>query len=135
MTPQVVYDSGALIAVERGSADMRYLHGVWRAAGVHPVVPGPVLTQVWRGGARQYRLAESLKQCRVHLGYTVDDYRRAGWMLGQVELSAKKRPDAVDALVVVTAVLCHAGLVVTSDPDDIAAYAATVGWKGEIVAV
>ncbi|MBC9716761.1 hypothetical protein H9Y04_29930 [Streptomyces sp. TRM66268-LWL] len=135
MTPQVVYDSGALIAVERGSVDMRYLHGVWRAAGVRPIVPGPVLAQVWRGGPRQYRLAEFLKQCHVFLGYTVDDYRRAGWMLGQADLPPTRRPDAVDALVVVTAVLHHAGLIVTSDPDDLAAYSATIDWKGEVVSV
>ncbi|GAA3372312.1 hypothetical protein GCM10020367_26710 [Streptomyces sannanensis] len=135
MTAHVIYDSGALIAVERGAADMRYLHTVWRAAGITPIVPGPVLTQVWRGGARQYRLAEFLKQCRVFLDYTVDDYRRAGWMLGQADLPPKKRPDVVDALVVVTAVLHQTDTVVASDQGDLAAYAATLDWKLDPVTV
>ncbi|ORT58494.1 hypothetical protein [Streptomyces sp. CB03238] len=135
MTAHVVYDSGALIAVERGSAKLRYLHRTWRAAGITPVVPGPVLAQVWRGGARQYALAEFLKQCRVHVAYTVDDYRRAGWMLGHADLPDKKRPDAVDALVVLTAVLHHTDTVVTSDPADVAAYAATLDWKLDPVLV
>ncbi|MEU4998352.1 hypothetical protein [Streptomyces sp. NPDC021622] len=135
MTAHVVYDSGALIAVERGSADLRYLHTAWRAAGVTPVVPGPVLTQVWRGGARQYRLAEFLKQCRVLASYAEDDYRRAGWMLGRAVLPPKKKPDAVDALVVLTAVLHHTDTVVTSDPEDLTAYAATLGWKLDPVRV
>ncbi|NUK10465.1 hypothetical protein HRW18_21260 [Streptomyces lunaelactis] len=135
MTAYVVYDSGALIAVERGSAKFRYLHRAWRAAGVTPVVPGPVVAQVWRGGARQYALAEFLKQCRVFVNYTENDYRRAGWMLGQADLPPKKRPDAVDALVIVTAVLHYTDTVVTSDPADLVAYAATLGRKLDAVAV
>ncbi|WP_455351347.1 hypothetical protein [Streptomyces sp. SYSU K217416] len=88
-----------------------------------------MLAQVWRGGPRQYRLAEFLKQCQVFSAFTVSDYQRAGWMLGQAELPHKKRPDVVDALVVVTAVLHHTDVVVTSDPADLVAYAATLGWK------
>lgn len=133
--PQVVYDSGALIAVERGSADMRYLHTHWRAAGVRPVIPGPVLAQVWRGGPRQYRLAEFMKQCRVFLDFKEEDYQRAGWMLGQADLPPKKRPDAVDALVVVTAVLHRTDVIVTSDPEDITAYGAALGRKLDLVRV
>ncbi|MEN8655613.1 hypothetical protein ABCR94_34840 [Streptomyces sp. 21So2-11] len=135
MTAYVVYDSGAMIALERGSAKLRYLHRAWRATGVTPVVPGPVLAQVWRGGARQYALAEFLKQCQVSLDYTENDYRRVGWMLGQADLPPKKRPDAVDALVVLTAVLHHTDTVVTSDPTDLDAYAATLGRKFDLVAV
>jgi hypothetical protein len=135
MTPKVVYDSGALISVERNSADMRYLHSHWHAAGVRPVVPGPALAQVWRGGPRQYRLAEFLKQCRIFLDFKEDDYRRAGWMLGQADLPPKKRPDAVNALVVVTAVLHHTDVIVTSDPDDLSAYGSTLGLKLVLISV
>ncbi|MCS0637852.1 hypothetical protein NX801_19730 [Streptomyces sp. LP05-1] len=133
MTADVVYDAGALIAAERGSAKLRYLHRAWRTAGVVPVVPGPALAQVWRGGARQYAVAEFLKQCQVLTAYSVDDYRRVGWMPGQADLPSKKRPDVVAALVVLTAVLRHAEVIVTSDPEDLAACAATLGWKADLV--
>jgi hypothetical protein len=135
MTTHVVYDSGALIAVDRQAADMRHLHGRLRAAGVRPLIPGPVLTQVWRGGSRQHGLAAFTRQCDVFTGYTPDDYRRAGWMLGRAELPPRKHPDAVDALVVLTAVLHRTDVVVTSDPEDIRAYAATLGLKPEVITV
>lgn len=133
MTTHVVYDSGALIAVDRRAADMRYLHARFRSAGVRPVIPGPTLAQVWRGGSRQHGLAAFIRQCSVFTAYTEEDYRRAGWMLGRAELPPKKRPDAVDALVVLTAVLHRTDVIVTSDPDDIGAYAAALGLKPEII--
>jgi hypothetical protein len=40
--------------------------------------------------------------------------------------TAKKRPDAIDALVVVTAALHGPAQILTSDPDDISACAATL---------
>jgi hypothetical protein len=47
-------------------------------------------------------------------------------MLGKAILPPKKRPDAVDALVVVTAALHGPAQILTSDPDDIRAYTATL---------
>ena len=47
-------------------------------------------------------------------------------MLGKAVLPARKQPDAVDALVVVAAALHAPAQVLTSDPSDIAAYAATL---------
>ena len=47
-------------------------------------------------------------------------------MLGNAALPGKKQPDAVDALVVVTAALHAPAQVLTSDPGDITAYAATL---------
>lgn len=135
MNPEIVYDSGALIAAERGDAKLHRLHANLRAAGVRPLVPGPVLAQVWRGGAKQQRLAALVKGCRVVLEYTEADYRRTGWLLGQADLPPRKRPDAVDALVVVTAALHGTGMVVTSDPLDLAAYARPLGLRLDLITV
>ncbi|MEU8798206.1 hypothetical protein [Spirillospora sp. NPDC048819] len=57
---------------------------------------------------------------------TLDSYKRAGAMLAKAVPPGGKRPDAVDALVVVTAALHLPALIVTSDPGDLAAYAATL---------
>ena len=59
------YDSGALIAAERGDAKMWIMHDDMVSAGVRPVVPAGVLAQVWRGGGRQARLARLLRHCQV----------------------------------------------------------------------
>ncbi len=47
-------------------------------------------------------------------------------MLAEAKLPAKKRPDAIDALVVIAAALHGPAQILTSDPDDITAYAATL---------
>ena len=57
---------------------------------------------------------------------SLDTYKRAGAMLGKALLPPKKRPDAVDALVVVTAALHGPAQILTSDPEDVRAYTATL---------
>jgi hypothetical protein len=47
-------------------------------------------------------------------------------MLSKAVIPAKKRPDAIDALVVITAALHGPAQIRTSDPDDISAYTATL---------
>jgi hypothetical protein len=47
-------------------------------------------------------------------------------MLGKAVLPGKEQPDAVDALVVMTAALHAPAQILTSDPGDIAAYSATL---------
>jgi hypothetical protein len=47
-------------------------------------------------------------------------------MLAEAGPPAKKRPDVIDALVVIAAALHGPAQILTSDPDDITAYAATL---------
>jgi hypothetical protein len=47
-------------------------------------------------------------------------------MLAVARLPAKKRPDAIDALVVIAAATHGPAQILTSNPEDIAAYAATL---------
>lgn len=129
-----VYDTGALLAAESGKARIKEIHGRAIRLGP-PLVPGPVLTQAWRGGPRAARMARLLKDCELLEGYPVATYKRAGRLLGAVSLPKDKAPDAVDALVAMTAAECDAAAVVTSDPDDIAAYVEALGIDVEIVDV
>ena len=46
----LVYDTGALIAAERGERRMWALHAEALHRGVLPSVPAGVLAQAWRGG-------------------------------------------------------------------------------------
>ena len=105
------YDSGALIAAERGDVKMWRMHNGMVSAGIRPVVPAGVLAQVWRGGGRQARLAQMLKQCWVE---PLEEglAKQVGVALQKAETS-----DVVDASVVVSAI-GRGDTVVTSDPKE-----------------
>lgn len=146
----VVYDSGMLVALLHGKPTAIVLHQALRATVHRPVIIGPVLAQCWRPDPKSvHAFSQYLRDCTVPLArgaapsirggenttaacvacartLSLDSYKRAGTMLGKAVLPAKKRPDAVDALVVVTAALHGPAQVLTSDPDDIRAYAATL---------
>jgi predicted nucleic acid-binding protein len=110
----LVYDAGALLAAERNDRKFLVLHKTALVASRHVFVPAPVLAQAWRGGAGQAVLAKVLKGCAV-LPTDEDVAKRAGVLLGQSGTA-----DAVDAIVVATAVKLTA-TVVTSDPKDLQA--------------
>jgi len=118
----IVYDTGMLIALAKRA---RIAHAKHEEATRYerPIVPGPVLSQVWRDSSRlQATLSHYLKDCLIHIEYDEDDYRRVGLMLGDSRPSGKKRPDFVDALVAYTAAGQAPAAVVTSDPLDILTY-------------
>jgi len=110
----VTYDAGALIALEREIRSVAALHRRLLERGIVPVVPAGVLAQVWRDPARQVSLAMVLRGCRVE---PLDDApaRRVGRLA-----RTTGRADLVD-LSVAEGALRRADMVVTSDPDDIAA--------------
>lgn len=116
MTPRlgVTYDAGALIALDRGEVTMTNLHRRYVERGAVPVVPAAVLAQVWRDPARQARLGLALRGCRVE-NLDEDQARRVG-RLARVS----GQSDVVD-LSVAEGALRRADLVLSSDPDDLAA--------------
>ncbi|MFE2428650.1 hypothetical protein ACFXJ5_18160 [Streptomyces sp. NPDC059373] len=147
MTARVpVYDTGMLIALADRKAKAVRLHGGLKGAPHRAVVLGPVLAQVWRPHpAIVHALAGVMKDCTVPQARTaaaamrptsagqtpcmacatgpdLTDWHRIGAALGMAELPPKKRPDAVDALVALTAVRHGSAVVFTSDPDDLRAY-------------
>jgi hypothetical protein len=117
-------DAGALIAVERN--DERILRLLKRTLddGLEVRVPIAVVGQVWRGGPKQARLARLL--CSVEIeAMTLDLAQRIGVRIGRCG-----HPDVID----VSVALCaeqHGQVVITSDPDDIAAVGPTL----EIIAI
>jgi hypothetical protein len=128
----------------------RLVHRIFREAPHRPILIGPVLAQIWRPDPKSaYAVSQYLRDCIVPLArdsaspvrgtastpigcvacaksLALESYKRAGAMLTQARLPQKKRPDVVDALVVVAAALHGPAQIFTSDPDDISAYAATL---------
>ena len=112
----LVYDTGALLAAERGNRTMWAVHrrGLDRAGLA--VVPAVVLGQAWRGGP-QPQLSRLLKGCGIE-SFDENAGRAAGRLLHDAGTS-----DVVDAHVVLTA-LRYRAAVFTSDPDDLERLAA-----------
>lgn len=111
---EVTLDSGALIAIERGSRDMAAYVKLHARDGRRIVVPAAALAQAWRDGRRQARLASFLasRQCEV-VALDEPAARMAGYLCARSGTS-----DVVDASVVVVA-RQRGRRVVTSDPDDL----------------
>jgi predicted nucleic acid-binding protein len=111
----VVLDAGALIAVERGTPLIRrYL--LLADQGVLTVVTSSaVVAQVWRGGARQARLARLLRSDLVEeVWLDRETSRRIGALAGSTG-----GIDVVDGHVALIAQERDA-VVLTSDPHDLA---------------
>jgi hypothetical protein len=121
----VTYDTGALIAADRGERRMWARH---RALLVHrevPTVPAPVVAQSWRGTSRQALLARLLAGCDVE---ALDDgqARAAGSLAARAATT-----DIVDACVVEGAIR-RSDLVISSDEGDLQAIAAATSRSLEI---
>jgi predicted nucleic acid-binding protein len=108
---RVSFDSGVLIALDRGEAPA----WAWleRAAryGEPPLVSTAAIAEAWRDGRRQVHLASALRLCDIE---AVDEplARRAG-----EALASTGGDDPVDALVAATAARSGA-MLVTGDLDD-----------------
>jgi hypothetical protein len=108
----LVFDAGALLALEKNDKDMWQRLKSATLVGSPPVTHGGVVGQVWRGGGpRQARLATALDGIEI---YPLDDElgRRAGVLLKRTGAS-----DVIDAALVLLAE--DGDEIVTSDPDDL----------------
>ena len=125
--PGITYDTGALVAAERGDRLLWSLHRRALERGLRPTVPAGVLGQAWRGGP-QAELSRLLKGCRIE-GLDETRARTAGDVCGRAGTA-----DVIDATVAVGA-LARGDLVVTSDRNDIKRLASALGASLEIVRV
>ncbi|HET9254278.1 MAG TPA: PIN domain-containing protein [Pseudonocardiaceae bacterium] len=123
----IVYDTGALLAAERGDRAMWAVHSRGLDRARQPVVPAVVLGQAWRGGP-QPQLSRLLKGCVIE-SFDENAGRAAGRLLRDAGTS-----DVVDAHVVLTA-LRHRAAVLTADPDDLQRLAATTGIRLRLLRV
>jgi hypothetical protein len=115
----ITYDAGALLAAEKGSRALWALHKRALERGLRPTVPAGVLAQAWRGGP-QAPLSRLLSGCRFE-ALTEAASRATG-----AACARSKRSDVVDASVVVGA-LVRDDVVLTSDPEGLAAIAGALG--------
>lgn len=109
-------DTGALIALERGDERVRSLLQRAVAEGLPLAVPAGVVAQAWHGGPRQARIARLLADPEVQVVGLDDPTARAVGIL----VARSGHHDVVD----VSVALCAAErghVVLTSDPDDVAA--------------
>ena len=115
----VTYDSGALIAAERGERPMWARHRALLLRRVVPVIPASVVAQCWRGTPRQAQLARLLTGCETE---ALDDTRAkaTGTLAGRARTT-----DIVDASVV-EGPFRRGDLIVSSDEGDLAAIAGAV---------
>jgi len=109
--PRYVFDTGALVAAERGKERAARFLRLVRIGRARILVPLPVIAEWWRGrtDAREEILAST------HVVASLDAAKAAGVALGRM-----KRVDAkltIDAIVMATAALTDA-IVVTGDASD-----------------
>lgn len=121
----ITYDTGVLIAAERGDRTVWSRHRGLLMVGVVPIVPAPVLAEAWRGGSRQAPLARLLAGCEVD-PLTEGRARNVGELLG-----AAGHDDVVDGSVVEGAVR-RADAILTSDRAHIQRL---VGVSGQVLVV
>lgn len=124
---KLVLDAGAFIAFERGDRIVAGLLKRELLARRRPRTHGGVVGQVWRGGARQARIARLLQAIEV-VALDLEVGRRAGLLLART-----RQADVVDSALVLLA--SDDDWLVTSDPDDLRPLAQGAGLHVEIVPV
>lgn len=116
MIPRYVFDTGALMAAERGKQRAARFLQLVHAGRARILVPLPVVAEWWRGRTDQ---REEILAATQVVG-SLEIAKAAG-----VALGTQKHVDAritIDAMVMATGALMNA-IVVTGDPDDLAALA------------
>lgn len=121
----VTYDAGALVAADRGERRMWARHGALLARRQVPTAPAPVVAQTWRGGSRQALLARLLVGCDVE-ALDSDQAHAVG------ALAARSAADDVVDVTVVEGAIRRHDLVISSDPEDLGAIAASAGRRLEV---
>jgi hypothetical protein len=104
-------DAGALIAYERSDERVREILAVAYSRGLVPTIPAVALAEVWRGDAKDARVARLLKACSIE---ALDErLARAAGRLRRATPGA----DAIDACIVV-GVSERGDTIATSDTED-----------------
>lgn len=118
----VVFDTGALIALDRGDRAVTVLVAEARRGHEPITVPAACVAQAWRRPARQARLAAFLRLPNVEIVSLDDEEARLVGLL----LARSRTRDVVDAHVALCG-LQRRQVVLTSDPDDLRALVPELG--------
>jgi hypothetical protein len=110
----IVFDTGALVALDKGDVYMRARFDEATEADLPILVPTVAIAQAWRGGPRQARLAKALRSTEP---VSFDELAKAaGELCGKAGTA-----DVVDASVALVAARPQVRVLYTSDPDDLGA--------------
>ena len=123
----VVYDTGVLIAADRGQRHTWAEHRVRLEAGLVPLVPSPVVAEASRS-PKQAQMRRFLRGCEI-VPLDAAAAHDAGSLLGKTRTT-----DVVDASVAVLSIR-HGADVVSDDGDDIRRLLSAARWKASIIAV
>lgn len=127
MKRPIVLDSGALVAIERRRLQMVEILAAARSGENDIVIPVAILGEVWTGdGSRQAPIARLLGDVRTTVHpLTLQEALSAGALLRRTSRRTRRgetRPGVIDAYVATCAQAVDAAAIVTSDPDDLAAF-------------
>ena len=123
----LVFDSGALIAIERGDRKVAALLATAVKSGADAVTSTACVAQVWRDPARQARLTRTLA------GFVERDLDRTRARDCGVLLARSETSDIADAAV---SLLANDGdTILTSDPQDLERLLDATGTRARIRAV
>jgi hypothetical protein len=123
----LVFDSGALIALERGDREVAVLLATAVQDGAEAVTSTACVAQVWRNPVRQAKLTRAL------VGFVEQDLDRARARDCGRLLARSGTSDVVDASV---SLLARDGdTILTSDPHDIERLLKTTGTHAQVRAV
>lgn len=120
----VVFDTGALIALDRGDRSIAILVDEARRTNSTITIPAGCVAQSWRDPRRQARVAAFLRLSNVDV-VSLDDEeaRRIGLLL-----ASTRTTDVIDAHVAICGYRLDQA-VLTSDPDDIRRLAPNIRTK------
>ncbi len=106
-----LYDTGVLLAADRGDREIWADHRARLELGIVPWTTAPVVAQASRS-ARQAQLRRLLRGCHIE-AFAPEQAHEVGALLGKTGTA-----DVVDAHVIITAAP-RAATVLTSDPGDL----------------
>jgi hypothetical protein len=115
-------DTGALVAIDKGSREVWALLKAAHQEGLLLTVEAAALAQAWRSDSVQIAGVLKFSACQ---SLTPERARRVGVLLGQT-----KTRDIVDATVALGAI-DRGDAIVTSDPDDLEALVGNRGLRGK----
>jgi hypothetical protein len=127
---RVILDSGAISALADGNATARAVLIRARAEGRLVVIPAPVLVEVHPGRHDHARIDRVINAVDIQVETTPERAKEAGVLRARSGVL-----DVVDAIVVAEAVAALPAVVVTSDPEDIAALVDSAGATGRVAIV